>query len=527
MAEKKKLRDALRKRAEIVTGVKPLEVALTGSELEWQPWLAKYFPHVATAPFAERHVRLWEWFDALKPSDQPRPRIEIWPRGGAKSSTGELGCVRSCVKLSRRFVLYVSGTQEKQANPHVQAIGGHLERIGVERALNNYGNSRGWTVNLLRTANGFNVAALGLDAASRGVKLDQYRPDLIILDDIDDLNDSRATVEKKVRIITTSILPTGSPDCAVLGIQNLIRPDGVFGLLQSGEADFLHNREPVFMEPAVHGLQVEPEAREDGGKFYRILAGTATWAGQSIATCEKQINEWGLGSFKREAQHEVEGADGVFFKVSMLERIAPEDVPVLQSVCLAGDLAATENGGDHTSMVMLGRAKNGTYYVMAVIRGQWGSERVRQVITLASDFYLGRQAALLTQRVILHLPQDPGQAGKDQADQMKRMFVKWKPKIEPVTGSKATRATGFQEAVNVGNVFLVDEDLPECLRPYTGSVSYLSWQNAFKSVLRDFKADETDQLDDDVDAASDAFNESTERRDRKTDGWRGTKGGFA
>jgi len=281
MAEKKKLRDALRKRAEIVTGVKPLEVALTGSELEWQPWLAKYFPHVATAPFAERHVRLWEWFDALKPSDQPRPRIEIWPRGGAKSSTGELGCVRSCVKLSRRFVLYVSGTQEKQANPHVQAIGGHLERIGVERALNNYGNSRGWTVNLLRTANGFNVAALGLDAASRGVKLDQYRPDLIILDDIDDLNDSRATVEKKVRIITTSILPTGSPDCAVLGLQNLIRPDGVFGLLQSGEADFLHNREPVFMEPAVHGLHVEPEPREDGGKFYRILAGTATWRVQA------------------------------------------------------------------------------------------------------------------------------------------------------------------------------------------------------------------------------------------------------
>jgi len=152
---------------------------------------------------------------------------------------------------------------------------------------------------------------------------------------------------------------------------------------------------------------------------------------------------------------------------------------------------------------------------------------VRQVITLASDFYLGRQSALLTQRVILHLPQDPGQAGKDQADQMKRAFAKWKPKIEPVSGSKATRATGFQEAVNVGNVFLVDEDLPECFRAYVGGLSFLSWQNAFKSVLRDFKADETDQLDDDVDAAADAFNELTERRERKTDGWRGRTGGYA
>jgi phage terminase large subunit-like protein len=515
-----------RKRSEILLRLnataKIQEKALKGSELDWQEWLAKYFPHVATMPFADRHIRLWSWFDALKPGHQPPPQIEIWPRGGAKSSTAELGVVRACVKLSRRFVLYVSGTQEKQANPHVQTIGAHLERIGVQRGMNNYGNSRGWTINLLRTENGFNVAALGLDAASRGVKLDQYRPDLIILDDIDDAGDSRATVEKKVRILTTSILPTGSPDCAILGIQNKIRSDGIFGLLQSGEADFLHNRRPVFMEPAVQGLKVEPEQREDGGKFYRIVAGQATWAGQSIAVAEKQINEWGLGAFLREAQHEVEGADGIFFKVSAMVRIAPEDVPPLVSVCLAGDLAATENGGDHTVLVLLGKAANGTYYVPAVIRGQWGSDKVRQVIMLACDYYLPKYP-----KAILHLPQDPGQAGKDQKLQMSRTFAQWHPRIEPVSGPKATRATGFQEAVNLGNVYLVDADLPECLRPYCSSLSFLAWQNAFRSVLRDFKADEADQEDDDVDAGSDAFNELTGKRERKTETWRGRSGGFA
>src|SRR4051794_24966006 len=70
----------------------------------WEEWLRKHFPRVCTHPFAERHTRLWDWFERLAPGDKPRPRVELWPRGGAKSTTTELGCVRVGVKLTRRFV---------------------------------------------------------------------------------------------------------------------------------------------------------------------------------------------------------------------------------------------------------------------------------------------------------------------------------------------------------------------------------------------------------------------------------------
>src|SRR5437773_1918307 len=86
---------------------------LPDSALHWETWLKLRYPLVCSAPFAERHTRLWEWFESLTPNVKPRPRVEVWPRGGAKSMSAELGCVRACVCLSRRFVLYVSGTQEQ------------------------------------------------------------------------------------------------------------------------------------------------------------------------------------------------------------------------------------------------------------------------------------------------------------------------------------------------------------------------------------------------------------------------------
>lgn len=488
---------------------------IPGSDLPWQEWLLRNFPHVCTHPFAGRHIRLWEWFESLTPGTRPRPRVEVWPRGGAKSSTGELGTARVGAKLTRRFVLYVSGTQE-QADKHVQTVGSLFEALGVDRAVNRYGHSRGWRRDQLRTANGFNVSALGLDVAVRGVKLDQYRPDLIIFDDIDSQDDSLKTVAKKAAAITTAIIPAGSYDCALLFLQNLIHEEGIVSQLVDGRADFLHNREVPPVEPAVVGMQVKDVPQADGSRIYRIVAGTPTWAGQNLATCEAQISDWGLRAFKREAQQEVAGADGYVFDVSKLNAIDPADVPPLVSVCLAWDLAGTEGGGDWTVGYLLGKAKNATYYVLAVVRGQWASDRVRGAIKLTAAHYKGLYPGLK-----LRLPQDPGQAGKDQATQFRTAFKEFRPIIETVTGDKATRASGSADEVNKGNFYFVNQDLPDFLtqrtqetgfKPLMEDLSYPAWHRNLREEMRTFREDETDQVDDQIDAGADAFNEQAGQR---------------
>ena len=480
---------------------------MSGAELPWQVWLENRFPNVCTAPFSPRHVRLWEWFESLTPGEKPPARVEVWPRGGAKSSTAELGCVRLGVKLTRRFVLYVSETQE-QADKHVQSVGALFEALGVERAVNRYGSSKGWRRDQLRTANGFNVAAYGLDAAARGVKLDHYRPDLIVFDDLDHQEDSTRTIEKKVNAITTAIIPAGSADCAYLFVQNLIHEESIFAQLVDGRADFLHDRDPACVEKAVRGLETEAVDRGDGLKTYRVTAGTATWEGQGLATCEQQINEWGLRAFLREAQHEVAGTAGYVFDVSQLRYVAPEEVPELVAVSLAWDLAATEGGGDWTVGVLIGRARNDVYYILAVLRGQWAADRVRSVIRQANAHYRRHFP-----RLKLRLPQDGGQAGKDQAGQFKAAFPG--ARVETVTGKKWKRAEGFAAQVNLGNVALVKQDLPSFLlerqaetgmKPLAGTVAYQEWHLRFREVLRKFREDVLDQLDDDVDAAADGFN---------------------
>ena len=73
-------------------------------EQGWGPWLAHHFPSVS-AGFAPRHVRLWEWFAGLELGRAVASRVEIWPRGGAKSTTAELGVTfaeMSAVDKNRR-----------------------------------------------------------------------------------------------------------------------------------------------------------------------------------------------------------------------------------------------------------------------------------------------------------------------------------------------------------------------------------------------------------------------------------------
>jgi phage terminase large subunit-like protein len=474
---------------------------LVDHALPWQEWLHLKFREVCQFPFADRHKRLWGWIEELTPGTRPRPHLEVWPRGGAKSTTVELACARLCAKLSRRFVLYVSSTQEK-ADSHVQSIASLLESLGVERAVNQYGNSKGWKRNQLRTANGFNVAAFGLDTGMRGVKIDQFRPDLIVLDDIDELNDSAKTVAKKISTITNSVLPSGSPDCAILGVQNLIHDEGVFTRLWEKRADFLNDREMPDPEPAVVGLAVEAVAQPDGSRRWKIVAGVPTWEGQNLAVCEQQINDFGLKAFLREAQHEVNDGDGIFFRVSELHSVSPADVPYIMAVCLAWDLAATEGAGDHTVGYLLGKAVNNTYYVLAVVSGQWSSDRVRRVMMLACEHYLPQY-----HRKHLHIPQDPAQAGLDQAQQMQRQFQKFSPTIETVNGDKATRARGQQEEINKGNFYLVEQDLPELFEGYVESLSWVVWHDALKREYRKFREDLTHDADDIVDSGSDAFME--------------------
>jgi len=277
-------------------------------------WVQQQFPAYFQdaqghpVPLAPRHVEFWQWVWALRPGTPVPALFAVWPRGGGKSTAAELACAAIGYHGLRRYGLYISSVQQ-QADDHVQNVATMLERLGVDRSLNKYGYSRGWRVNRLRTAAGFVLDAIGLEVAARGVKLDEGRPDLLICDDLDEENDSDQTLLHKEKALTRKLLPAGTPDVAVLGVQNLPHPEGLFTKIVQGRAEYLRQRQICGPYPALAGC-TDPwytlvEAGH-GPPHYRITSGTPTWAGQDLAACEALLNRIGPTAFEVECQHKVD-----------------------------------------------------------------------------------------------------------------------------------------------------------------------------------------------------------------------------
>lgn len=137
----------------------------------------------------------------------------------------------------------------------------------------------------------------------------------------------------------------------------------------------------------------------------------------------------------------IKAAAGLLFKrvkVNMLEYI-PDDVVVW---CRGWDLAATsedENGDPaYTAGVLIGKRRNGRYIVADVINKRLSSAEVRELLKMTAASDKAKYG-----RVVQRLPQDPGQAGKDQAQSFIKLLSGYIVKVLQESGDKVTRAEPF------------------------------------------------------------------------------------
>lgn len=149
------------------------------------------------------------------------------------------------------------------------------------------------------------------------------------------------------------------------------------------------------------------------------------------------------------------------------------------------DFASTENGGDWTAGVKLGRMEDGRLIVADVVRRQYGPDKRDALVVNTSD------ADGAGVRVCF--PQDPGQAGKTQVLYLGRQLQGHKISTSPETGDKVTRAEPMAAQVNVGNVVMLRGE----------------WNKKFTDELRSFP---NGKHDDQVDALSRAFAELLAQR---------------
>ncbi len=456
-------------------------------------WLRTYFPEAFTDDFAPCHERFWDWIGALVRKTYQRPFIESWFRGAGKSTNMETACVLIAVRQSRDFVLYCCETQE-QANAHVQSIARKLLGIGYEPKLDELGQRAGWRRNQLQL-DGLTIAAFGLEGAVRGIKVEDVRPDLIIFDDIDAEDDTPEIVTQKIEALQTKILPTMAPWGTVLGLQNLIHENSIFSQLIYDQVDMLNDRLPSVPEPAVDNLVTQPTWDEKLGKnINQIIAGTARWSRVSLEVCQRFIVTFGLVAFLREFQHESARAGGYFFDTRAVKVIKelPKNRygrPVELTVCLAFDLAATQGAGDYTVAALWATPDGGrTFIVLDVVRGQWSTDKVRQMILKLAN----KVAKEFPGRYTIFVPQDAGGGGKWQRDDILNMLAGLNTQTERMEKSKAVRARGVADDMNVGNVSILEDE------------SMHRWNRDWLQEHDRFREDGKHSFDDQVDVSSDA-----------------------
>ena len=143
------------------------------------------------------------------------------------------------------------------------------------------------------------------------------------------------------------------------------------------------------------------------------------------------------------------------------------------------DLAATRRvTAARTAGVKMGRTPEGKYVVGHVIKTQEEGAEVRRLIRATAETD-GRD-------VMISLPQDPGQAGKVQKQDLITGLAGFNARAEPETGDKVTRAEPFSAQCQAGNVYLVEGE----------------WNESYLDELCLFPAG---SFKDQVDASSGAF----------------------
>jgi predicted phage terminase large subunit-like protein len=174
--------------------------------------------------------------------------------------------------------------------------------------------------------------------------------------------------------------------------------------------------------------------------------------------------------------------EGGFFNAERFTPVDALEVPAGLLTVRAWDLAATQDAGDWTVGVKMGMDVDGGFWVLDVVRGRWSTDRRNLIIRQTAE-----QDGV---GVVIHGPQDPGAAGVEAAQAFVRLLRGFKVRTERVSGSKAVRADAYSAQVNGGNVRMVRAP----------------WNPAFKAEHKAFIPDNAAGVDDQIDAAADAFN---------------------
>jgi predicted phage terminase large subunit-like protein len=302
------------------------------------------------------------------------------------------------------------------------------------------------------------------------------RGDRILLDDPLSVDHANSEADIKAAELTfTESLPTrvNNDDSAIVVIMQRLNEKDTSGIIISRGLGYEHLCLPMRFESdrrCSTSIGFTDPREKDGELLFPERFPEST-----VASLEKT-----MGSYASAGQLQQRPAprEGGMFKRHWFPIV--KALPAGCRFVRGWDLAATEDGGDWTAGVLIGRQKNGRYIVANVTRDRLSSNGVETLLknTASQDGYATR----------ISIPQDPGQAGKAQASYLIGRLAGYTARASTESGEKTVRAQPFAAQAEAGNVDILEGD----------------WNQAYLDELTVFP---NGTHKDQVDASSRAFNE--------------------
>jgi predicted phage terminase large subunit-like protein len=301
------------------------------------------------------------------------------------------------------------------------------------------------------------------------------RGDRVLLDDPLSVDHANSDADLKSAEITfTEALPTrvNNDDSAIVVIMQRLNEKDTSGIIIKRDLGYTHLCLPMRFEAerrCITSIGFRDPREHDGDLLFPERFPEATVKG-----LEKTMGSYAAAG---QLQQRPAPREGGMFKKAWFPIVRA--IPAGTKFVRGWDLAATEGAGDWTAGVKIGCQKNGRFIICDVVRDQKSAAGVERLLvnTTSQDGYMCEQS----------LPQDPGQAGKQQASYYIGKLAGYTAHATTESGDKETRANPLSAQAEAGNVDILEGD----------------WNDTFLDELCVFPNGEHD---DQVDGASRAFN---------------------
>ncbi|MBS0414364.1 MAG: phage terminase large subunit [Proteobacteria bacterium] len=247
----------------------------------FEVWDRHYFPHYGRAEPSALHRYLYQRLPAIVNAPTGQRDAIAAPRGEAKSTKVSLSFVLWCVVTGAKWYPVIVMDAFEQAAEMLEAIKAELE--ANPRIASDFpeacGPGKVWRAGVIVTANGRKVEAFGSAKKIRGRRHGAHRPDLAIMDDIE--NDENvmtpAQRDKLQKFVSASVLNLGPPDDSMdaILIGTVLHYDSVL-------ARFLKN--PLWNRAVFKAVVKWPDRMDLWERFEGLLlAGDTPQAGEAAA----------------------------------------------------------------------------------------------------------------------------------------------------------------------------------------------------------------------------------------------------